>query len=378
MPQDELLKILLVDRSHDEANRLISILRSADYQVDAKLASNEEQLQKSLSMRNWDLLIAPMNFEQLPIQNIFQRIRRAERDIPVILINDSYDPSKLIEGLRLGAEDVVVEDQDQHLLKVVTRALASVNERRQSREWERKLSLAEKRTAYLMDIARFPIAVVQEGTYVYVNEACAALFGFSDTEEILCLPVIDNIANTDREKLKAYMVPLDAGQEIVPFEAAVKIVDAQGKETESFLEINQIQYNGEPSLQFTINKDKLFSANTNQTEEATATEFSAIAPQLVYEMISRGISNSVQTGQDSAILNIQIDSFDSLKEDLGIAKAEKIAHSLVTYIGNLFTQNFECGRLSENCFVVVLMETGEEQALQIAEGIVRQTSAGSV
>lgn len=142
MPQDELLKILLVDRSHDEANRLISILRSADYQVDAKLASNEEQLQKSLSMRNWDLLIAPMNFEQLPIQNIFQRIRRAERDIPVILINDSYDPSKLIEGLRLGAEDVVVEDQDQHLLKVVTRALASVNERRQSREWERKLSLA--------------------------------------------------------------------------------------------------------------------------------------------------------------------------------------------------------------------------------------------
>ena len=374
MPQDELLKILLVDRSHDEANRLISILRSADYQVDAKLASNEEQLQKSLSMRNWDLLIAPMNFEPLPIQNIFQRIRRAERDIPVILINDSYDPSKLIEGLRLGAEDVVVEDQDQHLLKVVTRALASVNERRQSREWERKLSLAEKRTAYLMDIARFPIAVVQEGTYVYVNEACAALFGFSDTEEILCLPVIDNIANTDREKLKAYMVPLDAGQEIVPFEAAVKIVDAQGKETESFLEINQIQYNGEPSLQFTIDKDKLFSANTNQTEEATATEFSAIAPQLVYEMISRGISNSVQTGQDSAMLNIQIDSFDSLKEDLGIAKAEKIAHSLVTYIGNLFTQNFECGRLSENCFVVVLMETGEEQALQIAEGIARQTS----
>jgi PleD family two-component response regulator len=71
MPQDELLKILLVDRSHDEANRLISILRSADYQVDAKLASNEEQLQKSLSMRNWDLLIAPMNFEPLPIQNIF-------------------------------------------------------------------------------------------------------------------------------------------------------------------------------------------------------------------------------------------------------------------------------------------------------------------
>jgi len=158
------LNILIVEKSHDEANRYSSILRSADYQVDAKLAGNEEELQKYLSMRNWDLLIAPMNFANLPVQNIFQRIRRSERDIPVILINPEYDPLRLIEGLRLGAQDVVVEDQDQHLIRVVARSLAGVYERRQGREWERKLSLAEKRAQYLMDIARFPIAVVQEGT----------------------------------------------------------------------------------------------------------------------------------------------------------------------------------------------------------------------
>lgn len=110
------LNILIIEESHDNANRYSSILRSADYQVDAKLATNEEQLQKHLSMRNWDLLIAPMSYSTVPVQNIFQRIRRSERDIPVILINDEYDPLKIIEGLRLGAQDVVVEDQDQHLL----------------------------------------------------------------------------------------------------------------------------------------------------------------------------------------------------------------------------------------------------------------------
>ena len=46
------LNILIVEKSHDEANRYSSILRSADYQVDAKLAGNEEELQKYLSMRN--------------------------------------------------------------------------------------------------------------------------------------------------------------------------------------------------------------------------------------------------------------------------------------------------------------------------------------
>ena len=121
MLADDPLKILIVEQSHDEANRIISILRSADYRIEAQLAVNQEQLQQYLSKRNWDMLIAPTGAEVLPTQQIFQCIRRAERDFPVILISDMYDPAILIEGLRLGAEDVVVKDQDQHLLKVVAR-----------------------------------------------------------------------------------------------------------------------------------------------------------------------------------------------------------------------------------------------------------------
>lgn len=368
------LKLLIVGKSHDDANRFSSILRSADYQVDAKLASNEEELQKYLSMRNWDLLIAPMNYPKLPVQNIFQRIRRSERDIPAILINHEYDPSKLIEGLRLGAQDVVTEDQDQHFLKVVERSLAGVYERRQCREWERKLSLAEKRAQHLMDISRFPIAVVQEGTYVYANEACASVFGFDQPDEMLCLPIIDNIAASDRNKLKAYMVPLEVQHEIIPFEAVVKTIDAEGTELKAFLEINQIQYEGEPALQFTINKDKLFDAHIDKSEESSITECSAIQPQLVYELISRAISKSVQTGQDSILLNFQMDRFDQLKDELGIAKAEKIAHSLVAYVVDIFSHNVDCGRLSENAFIVTLAETNEEKALEIASDIAQKIS----
>ena len=168
MRSDEPLHILIVDKSNDEANRFISILRSADFVVEAKLATNEEQLQKTISMRNWDLLLAAQDYSKIPTQNIFQRIRRAERDLPVILISQEYNPKKVIEGMRLGAVDVVVEDQDQHLIKVVQRSLRSVYERRQSREWERKLSVAEKRAQHLMDISRFPIAIIKEGVPKYI------------------------------------------------------------------------------------------------------------------------------------------------------------------------------------------------------------------
>lgn len=374
MHNNEPLHILIVDKSNDEANRYISILRSADFKVDAKLASNEEELQKSISMRNWDLLIAAQNFTKIPVQNIFQRIRRAERDVPVILISAEYDPKAVIEGLRLGAVDVVVEDQDQHLIKVVERSIKAVYERRQSREWERKLSVAEKRSQHLMNISRFPIAIIQEGTYVYANDACASIFGFSEPEEMLCLPVIDNIASKDRDKLKAYMVPLESNHEIMPFEAMVKTLDAEDNESDSFLEIHQIQYQSEPALQFTINKDKQFDASITHSDVQQTAEYSAIQPHLVYDLISRGISRSVQSGQDCMLLNIQVDRFNQLKEDLGIAKAEKIAHSLVMFIVQIFDHNLDCGRISENCFAIVLPETTEEKVLELANSITHQIS----
>ena len=374
MRSDEPLHILIVDKSNDEANRFISILRSADFIVEAKLATNEEQLQKIISIRNWDLLLAAQDYSKIPTQNIFQRIRRAERDLPVILISQEYNPKKVIEGMRLGAVDVVVEDQDQHLIKVVQRSLRSVYERRQSRELERKLSIAEKRAQHLMDISRFPIAIIKEGVYIYGNDACANIFGFSDVDEMLCMPIIDNIGSRDREKLKAYMVPLQSSDELMPFEAVIKIVDADGKETDAFLQIQQIQYDAEPALQFTINKDKLFDASMDHSEQQKTTEYSAIQPQLVYELISRGISRSVQSGQDCMLLNIQVDRFSQLKEDLGIAKAEKIAHSLVMFIVQLFDHNLDCGRISENCFVIVLPDTAEEKALDLAADICAQIS----
>lgn len=225
-----------------------------------------------------------------------------------------------------------------------------------------------------MDIARFPIAVVQEGTYIYANEACATVFGFSHADEMLCLPIIDNIAVSDREKLKAYMVPLEIQHELISFEAVVKTLDIEGTEINAFLEINQIQYEGEPALQFTFNKDKLFDAHIEKTEEVLATEYSTIQPQQVYELVSRAISTSVQTGKDSILLNIQMDRFDSLKEDLGIAKAEKIAHSMVTYVVDAFSYSVDCGRLTENAFIVTLAETSEDAALEVAANIANKIS----
>ncbi|MBT5388250.1 MAG: hypothetical protein HOL11_05535, partial [Porticoccaceae bacterium] len=54
MLAEDPLKTLIIESSHDEANKILSILRSADYQIDAELACDALQLQQYLSERNWD------------------------------------------------------------------------------------------------------------------------------------------------------------------------------------------------------------------------------------------------------------------------------------------------------------------------------------
>ena len=374
MPAEELLHVLIVERSHDEANRFVSILRSADYKVDAKLATTEDELQRYISVRNWDLLFAPLDFQSVLPATIFRLIRRSERDIPVIFINEVYDAQKLIEALRLGAEDVVIKDQDQHFLLVTARALSSVKERRQAREWERKLSITEKRSEHLMDLSRHPIAIIQEGTFAYANESCATYFGYSDPDDMLCLPVLDHISKNDQAKLKAYMVPLDQHSELMPFEAVLKTQTLENQIEDAFIEISQIQFKGEPALQLTVDKDKLFNANIEQSVQQADVEYSAIQPNLVFEMVSRGINQAAQSGRDCMMLNVQIDRFNHLKEDLGIAKTEKVAHSVVTFIVKTFSHNLECARLSENSFIMLLADTAPDKGVEVAESLTHHIS----
>ena len=88
MIPDSALKLLLVHDSFEEANRIVSLLRNANYRAESKHVNQEEVLSKLLQEKPWDMIIGQYQGENTPIKSIFSLIRRFDLDTPVILISE--------------------------------------------------------------------------------------------------------------------------------------------------------------------------------------------------------------------------------------------------------------------------------------------------
>src|SRR5690606_10230206 len=117
------ISLLLVHDNVDEANRLVSLLRNANYRVDPHYAGTASDLNRKIQERNWKLVFVQYAAQSVPAKTVFHQVRRLAKDIPIILIIDAHDPSLIVDGLKMGAADVIPMDEDQHLIQVVERTL---------------------------------------------------------------------------------------------------------------------------------------------------------------------------------------------------------------------------------------------------------------
>ena len=210
MQSDGTLKIIFTHDDANEANRLVSLLRNAKYKVEPTHVDSPEVLAKLLQDKHWDLIIAQFESTQVANKEIFPHLRRLNLDIPVLFICEEWSFEAVNEGLRMGAALVTPMDQDQILLLVVSRTLYNLEQRRKLRHWKRRHSEAELRAERLLDSSKDAIAIIQEGTYLHANDAYAELLGYLDSDAMICLPVIDTVANEDQPRLKQFLRPVSA------------------------------------------------------------------------------------------------------------------------------------------------------------------------
>ena len=64
--------------------------------------------------------------------NAIKLVASTEKDIPIILIADDRDPSSITEGMKLGALDVALSDDDERLMLIIERELGNLDA---SRDW---------------------------------------------------------------------------------------------------------------------------------------------------------------------------------------------------------------------------------------------------
>lgn len=372
MKPNDTIRLLILNDSRAEAERLISMLRNAGRPSRAQHVETEEVLVKLLQEQTWDLLIAHDQTQSVTPLAAIRHIKRLSKDVPVVLLTDSGESQAVVEGMKLGALDVVRVDEDQHLLLVIERELNNHEQRQLRRRADRRFKEAERRSQQLLDSSRDAIAYVQDGMYLYVNESFAELFGYKDRDEIECMPIIDMIADEDQDKVKHFMKEFalrgaDGKSSSLNFSA----LKADGSAYPVTMEVANAIYDEEPCIQFLArarvadNKELEDRINQIKNQDATTGFYNR---QYLVNRLQQVVNSSGDTHSTSALLTIEVDNFmEAIQPEMGVAGSDEVLKQIANFIREQCPKADTLARFGDNAFSVLITNTHADAALELGE-----------
>ena len=209
MIEKEPVKLLILEASQNRAEELIVLLRTAGRATRAHQITSLADLVDKLKTRQWDLLLASNEANGLSAQQAISTIRELDIDIPVILLAEGREIESITEGMKIGAIDVALGDDDERLGLIIRRELQNLENRRLRRRAEVRLRETARRNQLLLDSSSAAIAYVHEGMHIYTNNTYAELFGYRDPDDFAGIPIIDLIAVEDQETFKNFLKSFD-------------------------------------------------------------------------------------------------------------------------------------------------------------------------
>lgn len=366
MTTTDTIRLLILNNQRAEAERLISMLHASGHPCRAQHVESEEALVKLLQEQSWDLLIGNNNTSAPTPQAAIKQIRRLTKDVPVILLYENDEdgsPFAVVEGLRIGAADVVDMDDDQHLLLVIDRELANREQRQARRNTDRRFREAERRSQQLLDSSRDAIAFIQDGLYLYANESFAELFGYKNRDDIEAMPIMDMVADKDHVRLKHFLKDFTfKGEEAESSTLGFTGIKQDDHETQIDLEVSLVTYDEEPCIQFLARSaaGNISSSNNNEALEAQLKQIKwqdlvtgVYNRQYLLNQLDHIIDN-VDESQYYCLFYIELDKFsERVKNAFGVTGADLALIDIATLLRVKANTNDTIARLGDSTFAII-------------------------
>ena len=350
--QKKTIRLLILEDSQNEAERLVSLFRNAGQATRVHRLTSSDDLTEALK-QTWDLLISAPQSENLVPSEAIGAIRRQAKDIPIIQLTAGNDAEAITEALMLGAQDALPQGEDEWLLLVANRELANLEERRARRSAEVALREAEKRCQLLLDSSVDAIAYVHDGMHIYANRAYLDLFGYEDVDELEGMPMIDLIGSADQSRFKAFLKnyqTLEGSAEL-----ACGGVRADGEALKTRMHFSPAAYDGEPCIQVVIR------AENDNAELQKLREISSQDPvtgllnrNSFLEVMDAAVERAINAGQPASLAYIRVDRFAALQADIGLTDSDQLLSQLATVLRGHFSGDAQLARFADDVFTVLL------------------------
>jgi multidomain signaling protein FimX len=372
--EKQAIKLLILDDSQNNAERLVSLLRNAGHATRAHRLTSVEDLQESLQ-QTWDLCLARPETSFMTAHEAVGLIARQSRDIPFILLTPAPSTELRIDALRAGMQDALSDESDALLTLVANRELANLDARRQRRIAEQSLREAEKRCQLLLDSSVDAISYVHDGMHIYANRSYIQLFGYDDADDLAAEPMVGLIASEDQGRFKDFLRTYvqQGGQN----EIRCKGLDSSGKQFPIQLSFSPASYDGEPCTQVVIRAETA-SAEFEEKLKVMASR------DLVTGLFNRAYfqdeleairDNAVRLGQTSSLAYISIDGFSSLQADIGLGGADLMLTDIAQLLREHFVEGTLIARFGDDACSVLIAGKEPEAAVETLDKLRQKVEA---
>lgn len=340
--QSKTSSVLLVLTPFEEnAKRIESHLLSSGHKVRtvwlSTLAAAESELQK----HSFDLLIAPLHAEELPLQKIIELCRRFAPTLPVLALAPQFSGEGVVEAVRTGARDLVADGGPEglsHLERVYLRESSSHHNQRELARARSLLADYESRYTHLLEGTGDAVAHVCEGIVSEANPAFAALLGYEEDTELVALPVMDVVFSQDQERVRDHIKRVTRGEADGQM-LDCRLANKDGSGVPVSVQLTRGESEGEQFIEFLIR-----SESAGSSAAPAGSLLSGRADFLA------ALEQATTNTAPSAGLYLAIDHFDELEDRIGLIDAENLAMQLGEALGQRLNSrdqwfNVACGEL---------------------------------
>ncbi|MEO7430477.1 MAG: EAL domain-containing protein [Dokdonella sp.] len=365
---DNIIKLLLIDDSAEDAEQTISILRNGGIAVRPSRATNEAELETALEQQTPDVILAHIASKELKLPQIRDAAARGGRDIALIASGRGMTDDAIVTAFRDGARALALRGSHEHLQMVVRREFDALTMRRSVRRLEANLRESERRCDALLDSSRDPIAFVHEGMHVRANKAYLDMFGYDDFEDVEGVSILDMIAPNDADDFKALLKRLSKGDK-PPQRLNLKAKRSDETTFDATMEFSEASYEGEPCQQITF---RLQAVDANMAQELDALRSKDLVTDLfnrqhMMTLIQQGVDAVANGKGDQALLLIEPDDFRKVLDAVGLGNTDVILGDLANVLRKHLRDTDVAGRIGEHTFAALIGERGADETKQLAE-----------
>lgn len=370
MSNENLLRVLTVFDASEEAETLINALRNAGHIVRDIRVEDEEDMSTALEENPIDIIFAKQKMAGFDAKQAVEVLLRFGRDIPLIVITLPGKESTAINILKVGARDVVSEDQIERLTHVVKREVGDLRERRNHRRCEQMLRETEKRAKALIDSSRDAIAYVHDGMHIYANSAYLKMFGYEDIDDVMGMPIMDMVSSDDHPRLKEFLRGYAKGESM----DSQLTVHGQHNDERKFkikMEFSPASYEGESCTQIII-RDQ---ANNKELEQKLNAMSQMDLLTGLYnrnffmEHLDQYIIRAVEGQSRGALIYISLDKYQEIRAEHGIGASDHLLTDIAGLLREKLANIGMLARFEGPVFTLLVQNADTKQVEKIATAI---------